>query len=81
MIDKELIKQLETTDEYNAWQETLFAIIGYASQEDLDDEDLINELLADHLFASFELQNGLDKAKYKAKKELHDEWVMDNSGE
>ncbi len=81
MINKDLIRQLETTDEYNAWQETLFAIIGYASNEENDDEDLIMELMADHLYASFKLQDGLDKANYKVKKELHDEWAMDNSGE
>lgn len=79
-VDKELIKQLETTEEYKAWQESLFAIIGYVSSEQ-DDEDMVLELLADHLNASFQLQNGLDKARYKTRKERHDEWVLDNSGE
>lgn len=81
MIDKNLIKTLETTEEYIAWQESLFAIIGYASREDLDDEDLINELMADHLNASFGLQKGLENARYTTKKMLNDEWLLDNSGQ
>ena len=81
MMDKDLIKQLETTEEYKAWQESLFAIIGYVADEEIDDENLIMELLADHFNASFQLQKGLDKARYKTRKELHDDWVLDNSGQ
>ena len=81
--DKEL-RELEVTEEYKSWYESLFAIIGYTSREEID-EDLARELIADHLNASFELQKGLEKAKYNAKlratKELHDEWLLDNSGE
>jgi hypothetical protein len=80
-VDKDLIKMLETTKEYKAWQESLFAIIGYTTDEEIDDEDLIRELLADHLSASFELQKGLENARYKTSKELHDEWLLDNCGQ
>ncbi len=83
--DKDFIKVLETTDEYKAWQESLFAIIGYTSNEEIDDENLAMELLADHLYASFELQNGLEKglkqAEHRARKELYDDWLLDNSGQ
>lgn len=80
-VDKDLIKVLETTEQYKAWQESLFAIIGYTSSEELDDENLIMELLADHLNASFELQKGLEKARYNTSKMLHEEWLLDNSGQ
>ena len=82
--DKEL-KELETTEEYKAWQESLFAIIGYTSHEESNDENLAMELIADHLNASFELQKGLEKArhnvKYRQVKELHDDWLLDNCGQ
>ena len=84
-INVDLIKALETTEEYKAWYDSLFAIIGYTSNEEIDDEDLAMELIADHLNASFELQNGLEKGldnvKYKKTKELHDDWMLDNSGQ
>ena len=84
-VDSDLIKMLETTEEYKAWLDSLFAIIGYTSQEKQDDEDLIMELMADHLSASFQLQKGLENAKHSAKfrktKELHDDWLLDNSGQ
>jgi len=83
-MDKDLIKELEATEEYNAWQESLFAIIGYISNNE-DDENLAAELMVDHLNTSFELQKGLEKARLNAKhrvaKELHDEWLLDNSGQ
>ena len=79
-VDKDLIKVLETTKEYKAWQESLFAIIGYSSDEEID-EKLVMELLADHLNASFELQKGLENARYKKSKMLHDEWSLDNCGQ
>ncbi|MGB9980329.1 hypothetical protein [Methanobacterium sp.] len=84
-IDKDSIKALETTEEYKAWYESLFAIIGYTSNEELEDEDLAKELIVDHLNASFKLQNGLEKGldniKYRKTKELHDDWLLDNSGQ
>ena len=76
---------LETTKEYKAWLESLFAIIRYISDEKLDDLNLVLELIADHLNASVELQNGLEKAKHNAKhramKELQDDWLLDNCGQ
>ena len=84
-MDKDLIKALETTEEYKAWYNSLFAIIGYTSNEELNDENLARELIADHLSASFELQQGLEKGlenvKYGKTKELHDDWLLDNSGQ
>lgn len=80
-VDKDLIKVLETTKEYKKWQESLFAIIGYASCEENDDENLIRELLADHLNSSFELEKGLENARNKTKKTLQDEWLLDNCGQ
>lgn len=84
-IDNDIIKALETTEEYKAWYESLFAIIGYTSNEELNDENLAMELIADHLNASFELQNGLEKGlenlKHTKTKELYDDWLLDNSGQ
>ncbi len=79
-VDKELLKVFKTTEEYNAWQESLLAIVGYASEESYDG-NVIGELLADHLNASLELQEGLGKARFQTKKELHNEFFLDNSGE
>ncbi len=80
-MDKDLIKELETTKEYKEWLNSLFAIIGYTSSEENDDKDLIMELMADHLSASFELQKGLDMARYNTSKRLHEDWLLDNSGQ
>ncbi len=79
-VDKDLIKVFETTEEYKAWQESLFAIIGYSSKEEID-EKLVTELLADHLNASFELQKGLGNARHKKGKMLRNELLVDNCGE
>ncbi len=80
-VDKELLKALETTKEYKTWQESLFAIIGYASSEDSDDKDFVRALMTDHLIASIELQDGLEIAKFKASKKLNDEMSLDYSGQ
>ncbi|MBI5680303.1 MAG: hypothetical protein HZC47_05375 [Methanobacterium sp.] len=79
--DNDLIKALETTEEYKAWQESLFAIIGYTTDEELNDEELAMELMADHLNSSFGLQKGLESARDKKRKELNEEWLLDNSGQ
>lgn len=81
MPDKDLINMLETTEEYKAWQESLFAIIGYIANEENDDEELIMELIADHLNTSFALQKGLESARLKISKNLHEDWLLDNSGQ
>jgi hypothetical protein len=79
-VDNDLIKVLETTEEYKAWQESLFAIIGYSSNDEID-EKLVTELLADHLNASFELQKGLGNARLKKGKIIRNELLLDNCGE
>jgi hypothetical protein len=79
-VDKELLKVFKTTEEYNVWQDSLLAIVGYASEESYD-EELIEELLADHLNASLELQDGLGRARFQTRKALHDEFLLENSGE
>lgn len=79
-VNKELIEMLETTEEYKSWLDSLFAIIGYTSQKN-DDDNLILELMADHLSASFELQKGLENAKHKISKRMHEDWLLDNSGQ
>jgi|GEM_PF-1048843 len=79
-VDKDLIKLFETTEEYKAWQESLFAIIGYSSNEEID-EKLVTELLSDHLNASFELQKGLGNARQKKGKMIRNELLLDNCGE
>lgn len=78
--NEDIMKVFETTEEYNAWLESLFAIIGYTSRDE-EDEELAAELIADHLNASFALQKGLDGAKYKSSKKKHDEWLLDNCGQ
>lgn len=80
-VDKDLIKMFETTEEYKAWQESLFAIIGYIADEENDDEELVLELIADHLNTSFALQKGLESARLKTSKNLHEDWLLDNSGQ
>jgi hypothetical protein len=80
-FQKDLIKALETTKEYKSWQESLFAIIGYASSEDPENKDFVRELMSDHLIASIELQDGLEIAKYKASKKRNDETMLDYSGQ
>lgn len=78
---KDLIKALETTTEYKAWQESLFAIIGYVNSKDPENKDLVRELMTDHLISSFELLDGLEIAKFKTSKNMHDETMMDYSGQ
>jgi hypothetical protein len=78
--EKNLIKKLETTEEYKAWQESLFAIIGFISNEE-NDENLMMELMADHLSTSVLLHVGVEKAKYYTSKEEHEQWLLDNSGQ
>ncbi|HTX60994.1 MAG TPA: hypothetical protein VMC48_01685 [Methanobacterium sp.] len=84
-FDNNLIEEFESTTEYKAWQDTLFAIIGYTSDVENEDENLSRALIADHLDASFGLQKGIEKAKniakYKKMKQLNDEFVEENRGE
>ncbi|MCE5214098.1 MAG: hypothetical protein LLF83_05200 [Methanobacterium sp.] len=74
--EKKLMKKLEITKEYKEWQESLFAIIGFISKE-IDDDNLLKELMADHLNNSVQLQIGLEKAKYYTSKEEQEQWFLD----
>jgi hypothetical protein len=81
-VDKNLLKALKTTEEYKAWQDSLLAIVGYTShEEEEEDEEVALKLIEDHLNASFELQKGLENARFKITKNLHEEWLLDNSGQ
>lgn len=80
MNNEEIIREFEATKEYKAWQESLLAIIGYTSEE-INDEELADELMVDHLNASLELQRGLEKAKYEAGKKLNEEFQVESRGD
>lgn len=80
-MNKDIVREFKVTDEYKAWQESLLAIIGYTSDEENDDEELAEELIADHLNASIDLQKGLAKAKYEAGRKLNEELQGESMGE
>jgi hypothetical protein len=61
----DLINEFAATKEYRAWQESLLAIIGYAKDEEINDEDLITDFIADHINSSLELSKALDRIKRK----------------
>lgn len=77
--DNDLIKELETTEEYITWLKSLFAIIKYTSNEKLDDLNLILDLISNHLDSSVDLQKGLENAKVNSKyvqtKKLADDFL------
>ena len=72
ILNEDIIKEFKTTEEYEAWQESLLAIIGFTSDEDNEDEELAEELIVDHLNASLELQNGIAKAKYEVGRKINE---------
>ncbi len=78
MTDEDIIKEFELTEEYKAWQESFLAVIGYMQDEELHDEDLANDLMADHLNTSLALSNGLEKARYEVRKKLNEEMLGEN---
>ena len=65
MSNDDLINEFAATKEYRAWQESLLAIIGYAKNEEINDEDLITDFIADHINSSLELSKALDRIKRK----------------
>jgi hypothetical protein len=65
----DLINEFAATKEYQAWQESLLAIIGYAKNEEINDEDLITDFIADHINSSLELSKALDRIKKKLDEE------------
>jgi len=81
MINNDILKEFEATKEYEEWQESLFAIIGYTMDEKINDEELAGELMADHLKASLELGKGLELAKYESGKKMSDEFLRESHGE
>lgn len=84
-LDNNMIKEFKSTDEFKEWKETLFAIIGYANKAQKEDEELASALIADHLDASLQLQNGIDKVKFKAEykktREFNQDFESDLRGE
>lgn len=81
MIKEDIIKEFEATDEYRTWQESLLAIIGYITDDKNDDQELADELMADHLNASLQLGKGLEKAKYNSGKKLNEQFQEESRGE
>ncbi|MCZ3365185.1 MULTISPECIES: hypothetical protein [Methanobacterium] len=69
MSNDDLINEFAATKEYRAWQESLLAIIGYAKNEEINDEDLITDFIADHINSSLELSKALDRIKKKLDEE------------
>ena len=65
----DLINEFAATKEYRAWQESLLAIIGYAKNEEINDEDLITDFIADHINSSLELSKALERIKNKLNEE------------
>ena len=69
MGNEDLINEFAATKEYEEWQESLLAIIGYAKNEEINDEDLITDFIADHIHSSLELSKALARIKKKMKEE------------
>lgn len=66
--NEDIINEFAVTKEYQIWQESLLAIIGYAKNEEINDEELITDFIADHINASLELSKALKRIKKKLKK-------------
>ena len=81
ILNKDIIKEFKTTEEYKAWQESLLAIIGFTSDEKNEDEELADELIVDHLNASLDLQNGLAKARYEHGRKINEDLQGEHMGE
>lgn len=65
----DLINEFAATKEYQEWQESLLAIIGYAKNEEINDENLITDFIADHINSSLELSKALERIKNKLNEE------------
>jgi len=79
MNDEDLIREFKDSKEYKEWQESLLAIIGYSTDEK-EDEELADELMADHLNSSLQLQKGLEIARYNASKKLNEDFLNESHG-
>ena len=78
MMDEDIIEKFAATDEYKEWLDSLFAVIGYATNEEIDDEDLITDFMADHINASLELSKGLKRIRHRADKMQNKEFQEKN---
>lgn len=67
--NEDLLNEFAATKEYQAWQESLLAIIGYSKNEEINDEDLITDFIADHINSSLELSKALERIKKKLDEE------------
>ena len=67
--NEDLLNEFAATKEYQAWQESLLAIIGYSKNEEINDEDLITDFIADHINSSLELSKALKRIKKKLEEE------------
>ncbi len=68
MMDEDVIEEFAATDEYKEWLDSLLAVIGYATNDKIDDEDLITDFMADHINASLELSKGLKRIRHKVER-------------
>lgn len=84
-IDENLLNEFKNSEEYKTWQESLFAIIGYTSDDKNKDITTAEALIAEHLDASLQLQNGIEKIKFKAQykkmREFNKDFESDLRGE
>ena len=84
-FDENLIKEFKSTEEYKNWQESLFAIIGYTSDNENDDIKTAKALITEHLDASLQLQKAIEKVKFKAQykkmREFNQDFESDLRGE
>lgn len=67
--NEDLLNEFAATKEYQAWQESLLAIIGYSKNEEINDEELITDFIADHINSSLELSKALERIKNKLDEE------------
>ena len=67
--NEDLLNEFAATKEYQAWQESLLAIIGYSKNEEINDEDMITDFIADHINSSLELSKALERIKKKLDEE------------
>ena len=74
MTNENIKKELEFTKEYKQWQKSFLAIIGYIQDAEVNDEDLAEELMADHINASLELSKGLERVRDEAGKKRKDDF-------
>jgi len=65
VANENIRKEFEATKEYKEWYNSFLAIVGYITDEDVNDEDLARELMEDHLNTSLKLSKGLERVQLK----------------